>query len=203
MKYQLPTVFKFLRKPDPQGMVLAGEEAEQTIEKWQKEVRSIERDQDRIEDVVPEMKDRLVEIDEHIKGCSVELKEAKARFAEVKTPVAKRRWARRVVYNHRTLAYLRDSKQLMALNIERAQSSLEDATVIARLLAEKIRDAELYYKLNGQIRLIGNALASAEYIHDRSKSIEKDVELSVEGLEKLVESMDDTKMLQEAERIVG
>lgn len=194
-----PGIFKRLAKP--KGLVLKGDEARMTITKWEGEVRSIASDEYRIGEVVPKMKLRLTEIDENVKGAVSELKEARDRFREVKTPVAKRRWARRLVYATRTLEYLHNSKQLMKLNVERAEASIEDAKIIGRLIGEKVRDAKLYYELNGELRLVGEMLAAAEQIHDRTRGMEKEVEVSVEGLESLIQKMDDKKLMAEAERI--
>lgn len=187
----------------PKGMVLEGREAEKTIEGWEEKIYKIEQQQERIKNTIPQMEERKDDLEDKIKSTSFEVAEAKKRFTEVKTPVAKERWARKLVLSNRLLEYQRESQNLMKLNILRAEASIEDALMIGRLLEEKITDAKIYFELNGQIRLIGNALAAAENVYDRTKSAEKDMEISMEGLEEITARLKGTDLVKEAEKLIG
>lgn len=187
----------------PRGKVLSGEQAEEVIEKWQGQVDEIKVEHGRIKNALPEMFDRKKSLENKIKTVSSELSEAKKKFLEVKTPVAKEKYARKLVLSNNLLSYLRDSLSLIKLNTQRAEASIEDALMIGRLLEEKITDAKLYYELNGQVRLIGNALAAAENVYDRTKSAEKDLEISMEGLEELTVKISGSDLLLKAEEIIG
>ena len=189
--------------PDPRGVLLEGKKAEKVIAEWEAEVVNIETRRTTIMEAIPNMRDRKSDLNNRIKETAGELKDAKKRYLEVKTPVAKERWARKLVLTDKLHRYLRESQNLLKLNINRAEAGIEDAVMIGRLLEEKITDAKLYYDLNGQIRLVGHALAAAENLYDRTATVEKDLEVSLEGLEQLTTNLAGKDLLLEAESIVS
>lgn len=189
--------------PVPRGIVLKDEKAEELIESWEDKQVVVEEDAQRFANVVPSLHARIKEVDIEAKTEARNLAGIKKHYSGIKTPLTKRRWARRLVLSQKTLDHLKESQQLMRLNVDRAEAAIEDAKAIGRLLDHKIKDARLYYELNGQIRLLGSALAFAENIESQTGHIEKDVEVSVEGLESIVSKFDDEDLVRQADAIVG
>lgn len=188
---------------EPTGIVLAGREAEETIDAWDNRANEIEREAGRIEDIVPQLKERIKEQDAKLKDAMFGLREAKQRYAEVKTPAAKQRWARRLVGTKSIIDYIKKSQALMRVNVERAEAAIDDARITGALLVEQIEDARLYYELNGQLRLIGSALAAAEDVSARTQGIEKDMEISLEGLAEASVKLSGADLIAAADKLIG
>lgn len=197
-----PTII-LRQSASPRGAVIEGEEAQKVIDVWEDKLAVIEKKGEAMVNAVPLMQQRVREHVGKIKEIALELKEAKKHYSEVSTPIAKERWARRLVHASSTLDYLNEARNTMQVNIERGEAAIEDAQSIGRLLVEKITDARLYFQLNGQIRLVGNALAAAEKVYERSAAIEHDFEISAEGLEKMVTRYEGKDLIAEADKLLG
>src|SRR5436305_4453831 len=70
----------------------------------------------------------------------------------------KRRFAQKLVVQNRYKEYLQGSKKSLDTAVQRIKDAVEDAQMVYDMSQQRAKDAEIYFKLNGGIKLVGQAM---------------------------------------------
>lgn len=189
--------------PKPKGEVIKGSDARGVIYKWEQKAEGLRSRASDIQETRTMIDTRLISIKNEIAQAIETKKEATKSYHSVKTKKAKERWARRIVSSHNLLTYLQQSQVTLRHNIDRAEVAIEDCRTFAQLIQAKARDAEIYYRLNGEIRLIGSAMALAETVDLKAQEYERDFEVGAEQTEDFINAAISKDPITAAEAILG
>jgi hypothetical protein len=155
---------------------------------------------DNLSDVI---EDRLSELDEAIPEADAKLEDTKAKYAKADTPADRRKWAQRLIVNNGHHQYLCNTKETLGSTVKRIKDAVEDAQTIYEMSKQQARDAEIYFRLNGGLRLVGQALQAAR-THRKLPEIEaKNLEYTLERVEEEITTTDTSDLLLEANNIMG
>lgn len=193
-------VQKFLMRI-PSGITLKGEEAQKQIDLWKEEKKNVGTKQWDFEKLATKVQRRLDVLDPQIIDAAAEVRKAQALYKRSKTPLARRRWARRLVLANELHKYNRNSKQQLETMVERVKDAIEDSKLVTKLIDSRVADAEIYLQLNGRLRLVGKDLAAAKREHIMPEIEYQNAEYSMEQIENELLTKDDQTMLIEADAI--
>ena len=184
----------------PVGITLTNSEAKILLDGQLEAVKTLEQDQLKIKRVERNIS---VDYDDAIKQSSAALNMARGTYSRTKNPVLKREWARRLVIADKTTNELVQAKKRTSLVIDRLKMIAGDMEL--EMLAAKARAAEtkMYVEAGDTLRLVGDKLIQAR-AKSKPMQLEYDnLEVSMEGAEKLVNDMDENKVLEIAEMLAG
>lgn len=186
----------------PMGLTLKGSEAEKVITIWKDERKDVERKQWDFEKLATKVQKRLKELEPSILDSAKEVKVARSNYKKSVNPIARRRWARRLVLAGELHKYNRNSKVQLEAMCERVKDAIEDSKLVTNLITSRIADAEIYYQLNGRLKLVGKDLAAATRQYAMPEIEYKNAEFTMEQIEKNLSNKDDDTLLIEAEAIM-
>lgn len=188
-----------LKLASPVGVTLTNSEAKVLLEEQVKAVELLEKDETRIEKI---QRGINVAIDDSISEASEALNQARGTFKRTKNPVLKREWARRMVIADRTTQTLVQTKKRTKLVNSRLKMIAGDIRL--ELLAAEARAAEtkMYVEAGDTLRLVGDKLIQARAKSKPMKIEYKNLEITMEGAEKLVSDISDDEILKQAERLL-
>jgi uncharacterized protein YcgL (UPF0745 family) len=183
----------------PEGKVFNGKKAEKVINEWKDEQQVVLKKQGSFIEVAKKTENRLRSMSKDIEASAKEVKAARKGFEGVTSGVAKARWARRLILATELHSYNRNSQQLLNSTVERVKDAIEDGRIVIQLINNQIKDAELYYQINGQVKLVGQALAAA-----KSRHILPDVEFTrlestIESVEADIDNQDPEALIKQAQ----
>lgn len=154
---------------------------------------------DNLSDVI---ETRLDELDRAIPKANEKLTEVKEAYAKATTSQEKRKWAQRLIVNNGHYQYLCNTKTTLGSTIERIRDAVSDAQTIYEISQQQARDAEIYYRLNGGLRLVGQALIAAR-THRKLPEIEaSNLQYTLEQVEEEITNTDTDTLLLEANNIM-
>ncbi len=186
----------------PNGISIKGHEAEMVIKEWKRERREIESKQWDFELLATKVEKRLVVLNKDVLDAAKEVRVAKTNFKKARSPLVKRRWARRVVIANELHKYNRGSKQQLEVMVERVKDAIEDSKLVTKLVESRISDAEIYYQLNGRLKLVGKDLAAATREYAMPEIEYRSAEVTMEQIEHQMSGKTDDTLLLEAQTIV-
>ncbi len=186
----------------PNGISIKGHEAEMVIKEWKRERREIESKQWDFEQLATKVEKRLVVLNKDVLDAAKEVRVAKTNFKKARSPLVKRRWARRVVIANELHKYNRGSKQQLEVMVERVKDAIEDSKLVTKLVESRISDAEIYYQLNGRLKLVGKDLAAATREYAMPEIEYRSAEVTMEQIEHQMSGKTDDTLLLEAQTIV-
>jgi len=186
----------------PNGISIKGREAEMVISEWKREKRDITNKQWDFEQLATKVEKRLVVLGKEVLDAAKEVRVAKTNFKKARSPVAKRRWARRVVIANELHKYNRGSKQQLEVMVDRVRDAIEDSKLVTKLVESRISDAEIYYQLNGRLKLVGKDLAAATREYAMPEIEYRSAEVTMEQIEHQMSGKTDDTLLLEAQTIV-
>lgn len=198
---KLPKVFA-LKQTEPKGDKLTGVEADALIKDWGDQKSLVYQREQTLSTVADKIEVRQGEISDDLPEATTQLREAKRIFKITKNPVARRKWARKVVLRSAYYEYLRNSKITLESTVERVRDAIEDAKLVYDMIDHRVKDAKIYRELNGGIHLVGKALIDARSRHQFPEIEYQSLEYSMEQLESEVSSKTDDQVLIEAQSIV-
>lgn len=127
---------------------------------------------------------------------------ASAIYRRTQDPIKKREWARRVVVSDHTLKAMRDMKKRMTTAHDRLEMIKGDLELQLIEAEGRAAEARAYAQAGNQLRLAGEKLVNARA---RAKSVKLEytnLEISMEGTEKLIDKRTPEELIREAESIV-
>lgn len=168
----------------PTGVTLTDNEAAYVIDGWKKEQKAVLAKRGDLIDVSENIDSRMKKLPAEIETTAKELRKAKGIYKKTKDPIAKRRWAKRVVTLGKYHNYLRTSNQTLAATVERVKDAVEDAQIVNKMILNRIEDAQIYRDLNGGLKLVGKALVEARTQHAMPEIEYQSLEFTMEQLDK-------------------
>lgn len=182
--------------------VFTGEKALTVIETMKGEISTMKAEVGDLGIVIPRMEARVAQIGQNIEVCDKKITEEKKAFEKAESVAEKKRHARQLVYAVRTKEYLGESKEIMAANLEKAQEAADDATAIIELTKQKMTDAEIYYRANNQIVIMGKMVSASKKIDSRATQIKDDFGTTTKDFSEYVSKLDGDDIIAEAEKLI-
>lgn len=190
-----------LKLKAPHGVQLSQGETEALIEIQQEDVQVLKDNQQEVLSAIGVT--RSIEVGNQIKKAQSARSVAAATYRNTKDPIKKREWARRLVVADTTRKGLVDMKNRMSVTRERLEMIKGDLELQIIEAEAKVAETTAYAKAGKQLRLAGETLVSAR-TRAKSNAIEyTNLEISMEGAEKLINDTDPEQLLAQADAILG
>ncbi len=128
---------------------------------------------------------------------------ASAIYKRTKSPIKKREWARRIVIADHTLKSMRDMRKRMTTAHDRLEMIKGDLELQLIEAEARAAEARAYAQAGKQLRLAGEKLIDARA---RAKSVKLEytnLEVSMEGAEKMIDNTKPEELIETANKIVG
>lgn len=186
----------------PEGKIFKGNKAQEIIDDWKEEQQLVLKKQGNFIAAAKKTEVRIKTLTTEVKSTANEVKKAHKGFSSVKTPVHKAKWGRRLILATELHTYVRESHQLLTATVERIKDAVEDGRLVIRLIDNQIKDAQMYYEINGQVQLVGKALAAARSQHVLPDIQYQNLEASIEQVEANLSVKTDEEIIAEAEKLL-
>lgn len=190
-----------LKLKAPHGIRLTQGETEALADIQQADVQVLKDNQQEILSAIGVT--RSVEVGNQIKKAQSARSAAATYYRNTKDPIKKREWARRLVVADTTRKGIVDMKNRMTVTRERLEMIKGDIEL--QIVEAEVRVAETtaYAKAGKQLQLAGETLISAR-TRAKSSAIEyTNLEVTMEGAEKMISSTDPEDLLSQADAIIG
>lgn len=185
----------------PHGIRLTQGETEALVELQQEDVKVLKDNQQEVLAAIGVT--RSVEVGSQIKKAQSARSVAATTYRNCKDPIKKREWARRLVVADTTRKGLVDMKNRMSVTADRLQMIKGDMELQIIEAEAKVAETMAYAKAGKQLRLAGETLVSAR-TRAKSNAIEyTNLEVSMEGAEKMIDNTDPSALLAQADAIIG
>lgn len=182
----------------PIGKTLTGDSASGVISKWKKERTVAVREEKKFEQVAYMIENRLERLASDIPNTAKLVVKAKEGFRKTKDPQLKARAGRKLLLTSKLHQYQRESQLTLDATVDRVKAAIEDTKLVAKLIQNRVDDAEIYFQLNGQLKLVGKALAAANSQYAIPEVEYQNYEFSMEQVEKKLDRQNDDKIIEEA-----
>lgn len=190
-----------LKLKAPHGIQLSQGETEALVDIQQEDVRILKDNQQEVLAAIGVTKS--VEVGNQIKKAQGARSVAAATYKNTKDPIKKREWARRLVIADTTRKGLVDMKNRMTATADRLQMIKGDMELQIVEAEAKVAETMAYAKAGKQLRLAGETLVSAR-TRAKSNAIEyTNLEITMEGAEKMLSGADPEELLAQADAIIG
>jgi DNA repair exonuclease SbcCD ATPase subunit len=171
------------------------------IRKFNHEVQEVGDRQDELETLHDQIGYRTDEIESDIPLAQRQLEQAKEVYDNTKDPVEKRRYAIKLITRKRFVDYLHNSLESLNDAVVKVENAVEDAQLVYDLARNRAKDAEIYFKLNGGLRLVGQALVSAR-THTQLPEVELEkFEFTLSKVEEEITQIPSEDLLLEATNV--
>lgn len=190
-----------LKLKAPHGIQLSQGETEALVDIQQEDVRILKDNQQEVLSAIGVT--RSVEVGNQIKKAQSARFVAAATYRNTKDPIKKREWARRLVVADTTRKGLVDMKNRMTSTRERLDMIKGDLELQIIEAEARVAETMAYAKAGKQLRLAGETLVNAR-TRAKGGAIEyTNLEISMEGAEKLINDTDPEQLLAQADAIIG
>lgn len=185
----------------PHGIQLSQGETEALAEIQQKDVQVLKDNQ---QEVLAAMAvTHSVDVKGQIKKATSAQATAAQFYKQTKDPIKKREWARRLVVASNTAKSLTQLTDRMAVTRERLEMIKGDIEMQLIEAEARVQETVAYAKAGKQLRLVGETLVSAR-TRAKGNAIEyTNLEITMEGAEKLINDAKPEQLLAEADAIIG
>lgn len=187
----------------PSGVTLNEKEANYIIDGWESQKSIVKTKQNDLASVSAKIERHVAKTGQEIPEAMKALREARGNFKKCKDPIAKRKWARKIIVRDAYYQQVRNSHQALNATVERVQDAVEDAQYIYKTLESRIAEARIYRELNGGLKLVGKTLIEARQKHIMPEVEYEILETNMEKIEKMAGGMDDEVALNKALEIVN
>lgn len=185
----------------PHGIKLTQGETEALVEIQQNDVQVLKDNQQEVLAAIGIT--RSIEVTNQLKKASSARSVAAATYKKTKDPIKKREWARRLVVANNTQKALGDLKNRMAATRDRLQMIKGDIELQIVEAEARVAETKAYATAGKQLRLAGETLVSAR-TRAKNNAIEyTNLEVTMEGAEKLINDSRPEDLLAEADNIIG
>lgn len=178
------------------ALVLRGDSAKWKIKDNKEILEGIEEKVDMVEDNVPKMKRRITEVEKKIVWTEEEMVTAKSILEsgiDKTDPETYASYQRQVILLEDKLVYLKGSLESNTLALKKTQNVMAEAKLSGEILKERIEDAEISFKLSGQVVMIGNALSSFGKLARENHRV--DLGQTIEGLQESINEINGGRLL--------
>lgn len=190
-----------LKLKAPHGVRLSPGETEALVEIQENDVQILKDNQQEVLTAIGVT--RSIEVGNQIKKAQSARSVAATTYRNTKDPIKKREWARRLVVADTTRKGLLDMKNRMNSTRERLEMIKGDIELQLVEAEAKVAETKAYAKAGNQLRLAGETLISAR-TRAKNNTIEyTNLEVSMEGAEKLISDANPEDLLAQADAILG
>ena len=190
-----------LKLKSPAGIVLSPSETEALVIIQQEDVAILKQNQQEVLSAIGVT--HSVQLGSQIKKAQSARSIAAATYKNTKDPIKKREWARRLVIADTTRKGLVDMKSRMVTTRDRLEMIKGDMELQIVEAEAKVAETMAYAKAGEQLRLAGETLVSAR-TRAKSNTIEyTNLEITMEGAEKMLNDTDPEELLAQADAIIG
>lgn len=186
----------------PEGKIFKGANAKKIIDEWKDEQQIVLKKQGSFIKAAAATESRLKDLVKETSGTAREVKKAHGQYKQCKSPVAKARWGRRLILATELHTYVRESHQMLNSTVTRIKDAIEDGRLVIQLIDNQIKDAQMYYQIDGQVQLIGKALAAAKERHVMPEVQYQSLEISIEEVESTLSEKSDEEIIRQADRLL-
>lgn len=185
----------------PKGIRLSQGETEALVEIQQQDVKILRQNEQEVMSAIGVTKS--VEVRSQIKAAKSARSVALSTYKNCKDPIKKREWARRLVIADHTRKSLTDLKNRMEATADRLHMIKGDMELQIIEAEAKVAETMAYAKAGKQLRLAGETLVSAR-TRAKSNTIEyTNLEVTMEGAEKMIDDSDPEDLIAQADAIIG
>ena len=185
----------------PHGIRLTQGETEALVEIQQEDVQILKDNQQEVLSAIGVT--RSIEVGNQIKKAQSARSVAAATYRNTKDPIKKREWARRLVVADTTRKGLVDMKNRMSTTRDRLEMIKGDLELEIIEAEARVAETTAYAKAGNQLRLAGETLVNAR-TRAKGNVIEySNLEIRMEGAEKLINDSEPEDLLAQADAIIG
>lgn len=190
-----------LKLKSPHGIVLNKSETEALVQLQQEDVQVLKQNQQEILAAIGVT--HSVQLGSQIKKAQSARSVAAATYRNTKDPIKKREWARRLIIADNARKSLVDMKNRMVVTRERLEMIKGDIELQIVEAEAKVAETQAYAKAGEQLRLAGETLINAR-TRAKSSAIEyTNLEVTMEGAEKMLNNTSPTELIAQADAIIG
>ena len=185
----------------PHGVRLSQGETEALVDIQQEDVKILKDNQQEVLSAIGVT--RTIEVGNQIRKASSARSVAAATYRNCKDPIKKREWARRLVVADSTRKSLVDMNNRMTSTRERLEMIKGDLELQIIDAQARVAETAAYAKAGKQLQLAGESLVSAR-TRAKGGAIEyTNLEVTMEGAEKMINDTDPEQLLAQADAILG
>ena len=185
----------------PHGIRLTHGETEALVEMQHADVKVLINNQQEVLSAIGVT--HSVEVGNQIKKAQSARSAASQYYRNTKDPIKKREWARRLVIADSTRKGLVDMKNRMSVTRERLEMIKGDMELQIIDAEAKVAETAAYAKAGRQLRLAGETLVNAR-TRAKGTAIEySNLEITMEGAEKMISKTAPEDLLAQADAILG
>lgn len=185
----------------PHGVKLSQGETEALVDIQQEDVKTLKDNQQEVLTAIGVT--RSIEVGNQIKKAQSARSVAAATYRNTKDPIKKREWARRLVVADSTRKALVDMNNRMTATRERLEMIKGDLELQIIEAQARVAETAAYAKAGKQLQLAGESLVSAR-TRAKGGAIEyTNLEVTMEGAEKMINDTDPEQLLAQADAILG
>lgn len=185
----------------PNGIRLSQTETEALVQMQQEDVNILKENQQEVLSAIGVT--HTVEVGNQIKKAQSARAAAATYYRNTKDPIKKREWARRLVVADTTRKSMVDLKNRMSVTRDRLEMIKGDMELQIIEAEGKVAETMAYAKAGKQLRLAGETLVSAR-TRAKNNAIEyTNLEITMEGAEKMINNTDPEALLAQADAILG
>lgn len=185
----------------PHGVKLSQGETQALLEIQEKDVVVLKDNQQEVLAAIGVTES--VDVKDQIERTRTARSLAAATYKSTKDPIKKREWARRLVIAHNTHHSLVDMKNRMIATKDRLHMIAGDIEMQLIEAEAKVQETAAYVKAGRQLRLAGETLINAR-TRAKTNAIEyTNLEVTMEGAEKLITNTKPEELIAQADKIIG
>lgn len=186
----------------PIGLHLSPSETIVLAEMYDNDVKVIDKNNDELQKALVATRDSTT-IAEGLAEASAARNKAAGTYKMTKDPIKKREWARRVVVADQTVQTMRDVKMRMDNTRDRLTMIKGDLELQLMEAEAKAQEMHAYAQAGKGLRLVGERLIQARNRASNLKLEYDNLEVTMEGAEKLINGLAPDELLNKADEIVG
>lgn len=190
-----------LKLKAPKGIRLTQGETEALVDIQEKDVKVLKDNQQEVMAALGVTKS--IDVKSQLETSQAARSIALSTYKRTKDPIKKREWARRLVVSNNTLKSLTQLKKRMTATHDRLLMIKGDLELQVIEAEARVAETKAYAKAGKQLRLAGETLINAR-TRAKSNAIEyTNLEITMEGAEKLINDTDPQDLIAQADRIAG
>lgn len=185
----------------PHGIRLTQGETEALVELQEKDVKVLKENQSEVVSALDAT--RSIDVKRETEVAQSARSVALATYKRTKDPIKKREWARRLVVANHALKSLQGLSKRMSATHDRLMMIKGDLELQVVEAQARVAETKAYAKAGKQLRLAGESLVNARSRAKNSAIEYTNLEITMEGAEKLINNSKPEELLYEADIIAG
>lgn len=186
----------------PMGVTLTPSETIVLSDMYKEDVKVLEKNSAEIRKAISATENKL-NLSETIATARAVRNQATGIFKITKDPIKRREWARRIVIADQTIQSMRDVKTRLATTKDRLVMIKGDMELQLMEAEAKSGEMDAYASAGNSLRLAGEKLIQARTRANKLNLEYSNLEVTMEGAEKMMSSLYPESLLAKAKEIIG